>query len=76
MSNVKSEERLNVSAISSRIDEHVNRGLIIKSDNGCKLSWIGKFYLQTAELMAKIFRLSFWNSNRVQNIDIGFELVY
>lgn len=63
LSKVKSREKLNPSGISSRIEEQVKRGLILKSDSICKLTQYGELYLFSAEVIAEIFKLNNWELN-------------
>jgi hypothetical protein len=64
LSQVQSEEKFNVDAISSRIDEQISRGLISISEDGCDLTNSGKVYLFLANTLAKIFFLDYWYKNR------------
>jgi len=63
LSKVRSKEKLNPTGISSRLEEQVKRGLILKSDSVCQLTQYGELYLFSAEVIAKIFKLRNWELN-------------
>jgi hypothetical protein len=65
LSQVQSEEKLSALAIASRMEEQIQRGLILKSDEGCRLSNLGKLYLFFAETFSRVYFLRNWFENRI-----------
>ena len=63
LSSVKSSEKLNVDGISMRILEQQNRGIIIKNGEKFKLSSKGKFTLEVANILARVYSLNGWYEN-------------
>lgn len=62
--NVKSPEGSDLSGVELRLDEQIQRGLVIYSGGEYKLSRSGRFVLQVAEILASSFNLSNWQRNK------------
>jgi hypothetical protein len=61
---VLSSESSNVEAISSRLKEQIDRGLIKVSDeNKLSLTRRGKFIVQLSEFLSKVYHLEGWQRN-------------
>ncbi len=62
--NVKSSEGSDLSGVELRLDEQIQRGLVINLGNEYKLSRSGIFVLKVAEFLANTFNLSNWQRNK------------
>ena len=60
---VVSLEKKNEEASNMRINEQINRGVMVKVGGNLKLTLSGKAMFQTAEILSKIFTLENWKEN-------------
>lgn len=60
---VVSLEKKNEEASNMRINEQINRGIMVKVGGNLKLTLSGKAMFQTAEILSKIFTLENWKEN-------------
>jgi hypothetical protein len=62
---VKSLEARVPSAISQRIDEHVERGLMIDNGEKILLTPRGEIFFNVANILANVFQLNGWKQNKL-----------
>jgi hypothetical protein len=65
LNRVKSLEARVPSAISQRIDEHVERGLMASNGEQILLTSRGEMYFKVADTLANIFQLNGWKQNKL-----------
>jgi hypothetical protein len=65
ISGVISSESTAVQAISQRVQEHIQRGLMATDGNLVSLTKRGEMYYDVADFLAKIFNLRGWKQNKV-----------
>ena len=65
LNRVKSLEARVPSAISQRIDEHVERGLMVNNGQQVLLTSRGEMYFKVADTLANIFQLNGWKQNKL-----------
>jgi len=65
LNRVKSLEARVPSAISQRIGEHVERGLMVNNGEQILLTSRGEMYFKVADTLAKVFQLNGWKQNKL-----------
>lgn len=64
LKNVKSLEKIDVNAISQRLSEQSQRGLISVSNNEFSLTIGGRILVTLSKSLSNLFKLNGWNLNR------------
>ena len=62
---VISHESVDKAGVLQRLNEQQQRGLVSKKDNSFELTDYGKFMLQIANFLAKLFNLENWEANKI-----------
>jgi hypothetical protein len=65
LDNVISKEKSSKEAINVRLEEQINRGLILKKEGELSLSRSGEIVLRIAEVVATVFNLQQWKDNKI-----------
>jgi hypothetical protein len=63
-SKVKSIEKMSSGALSSRVNEQIERGYVRKINQNLELTFSGKILFETAEALAYLFNLENWKLNK------------
>jgi hypothetical protein len=63
LTDIQSPEKRNAPAIISRLEEQIDRNLVVRQGDELKLTLSGKVYLGIADFLAKIYSLNGWRDN-------------
>ena len=61
---VRSTEKLNIDGVQQRINEQIERGLVIQDGNKLELNKSGLVIVFISKFVAKVFNLNGWEKNR------------